>query len=84
MFYLSDNRKALKQFNNINATPDERETIQKQVNLLKKMRHENVLHYIDFLTEHLPPNRNCNYLLTRYYKVKKERMPNNANLYFYD
>ena len=67
--YLKKNSsKALKQFNNINATKDEREKIKKQIDLLKKINHENVIQYLDFFVEPLGLNYSS-YLLTRYYKV---------------
>ena len=60
--------KALKQFNNINATVEEREKIKKQIDLLKKINHENVIQYLDFFVEPLGMNYSS-FLLTRYYKV---------------
>ena len=53
----------------MNLTSKEREKIKKHVEKLRKLNHENVIEYHEFLTEDLGLNRICHYLLTKYYKV---------------
>ena len=52
----------------MNLTNEELEKLKKQIDLLKKINHENVIHYLEFFIETLGINK-YSYLLTRYYKV---------------
>ena len=54
-------------FTNVKA--EERERIERQANFLKLNKHENIIEYLEFITESKPPNLKEYYLLTRYYPV---------------